>query len=115
MNERCSEILREERQKYIDKLKAKLSSLPRSSKQWWRINRELMHQKAKISSIPPLREGNEWILNAKDKADSFAKVFAAKNELPPEIVDTPFFGHADAFLDDSFHYEVALHCRFSRN
>ena len=100
MNERCSEILREECQKYIDKLKSKLSSLPRSSKQWWRINRELMHRKAKVSSIPPLREGKEWILNAKDKADSFARVFAAKNELPPEVVDTPFFGHADAFLDE---------------
>ena len=96
----CSDILLEERQKYVNKLKEKLSSLSRSSKQWWRINRELMHRKMKISSIPPLRDENTWILDAKGKANAFAKVFTAKNELPEELVDTPFFGHADTHWED---------------
>ena len=42
----CSETLREERSKYVEKLKAKLAELPRSprcSKQWWRINRDTCH------------------------------------------------------------------------
>ena len=43
-SKRCSEVLQEERSKYTEKLKAKLASLPRSSKQWWRINRELLQR-----------------------------------------------------------------------
>ena len=38
--ERCSEVLREERIKYVEVLNAKLAALPRGSKQWWRIIRE---------------------------------------------------------------------------
>ena len=59
-----------------------------------------MHRKMKISSIPPLRDENTWILDAKGKANAFAKVFTAKNELPEEVVDTPFFGHADMHWED---------------
>ena len=28
----------------------------------------------------------------REKADAFARLFSSKSELPPEIVDTPFFG-----------------------
>ena len=91
----CAQVLREEREKYVEKLKAKLASLPRCSKQWWRINRELLHRKANISSIPPLRNGTDWLLDAKAKANAFAETFAFKNRLPDEVVDTPFCGAPD--------------------
>ena len=45
----CTQILLEERLKYVDKLKEKLASLPRCSKQWWRSNRELLNRKANHS------------------------------------------------------------------
>ena len=86
----CTQVLFEERQKYVEKLKVKLAALPKGSKQWWRINRELLHRKANISAIPPLKDGTCWFTDAKAKADVFAKKFASKNELPPEVVDTPF-------------------------
>ena len=96
----CTQVLFEERQKYVEKLKVKLAALPKGSKQWWRINRELLHRKANISAIPPLKDGTCWFTDAKAKADVFAKKFASKNELPPEVVDTPFFGIPDMEIDN---------------
>ena len=46
--ERCSRILNEERQKYVQRLKEKLMSLPKGSKQWWKINRELLNKKVRF-------------------------------------------------------------------
>ena len=99
-NQKCTEILHQERAKYVESLKKKLASLPRSNKQWWRINRELLNRKCKLSSVPPLRDDDAWISDAKAKADSFAKCFASKNVLPPEEVDTPFFGNAEIDLTE---------------
>jgi len=96
----CSETLREERSKYVEKLKAKLAELPRCSKQWWRINRELLHRKANVSAIPPLRDGTNWLLDAKAKAHTFAKNFSFKNQLPEEVVDTPYCGDPDFEIFD---------------
>ena len=76
----------------MEALKAKVSALPRCSKQWWRINRELLRRKSNIASIPPLRDGTNWILDAKAKADTFAETFASKSKLAHELVDTPSFG-----------------------
>lgn len=99
-SEECSRILCEERNAYIEVLKAKLVSPPRSSKQWWRINRELLHRKGNAGSIFPLRDGITWLTDARGKADAFAKTFASKDQLPPELVDTPFFGLPIAEYDE---------------
>ena len=42
--EACAKILAEERARYVQELKQKLANLPKSSKQWWRINREFLEQ-----------------------------------------------------------------------
>ena len=84
----------------MEKLKAKLASLPRCSKQWWKINRELLHRKSNIASIPPLRSDSEWLTDAKAKANVFAENFARKNVLPEERVDTPFFAAPDMEMFD---------------
>ena len=105
-SKRCSEVLQEERSKYTEKLKAKLASLPRSSKQWWRINRELLQRKAKISSIPPLRDGTTWLMNAKEKADAFAKTFVSKMNCPQKLLTRPFLVLRTWDLTNSFPCEV---------
>ena len=87
---KCAQVLKEERAKWIQLTKTKLANLPRSSKRWWRLNRELLHRKANIVSIPTLREGTEWLSDATSKANAFARKFASKSELPEESVDTPF-------------------------
>jgi len=51
-----------------------------------------LRRKCNIASIPPLRDGTNWILDAKAKADTFAGTFVSKSKLAPELVDTPFFG-----------------------
>ena len=86
------QILNEERASYVQRVKTKLASLPRQSKQWWNLNRELMRRKAAVSSIPALRDGTQWLTDAKLKANVFARTFESKSQLPPERVDTPFFG-----------------------
>ena len=108
--EMCDEVLRQERAKYTEALKAKLVTLPKSSKQWWRINRELLNRKATLMTVPPLRDEGTWILEAKLKADTFAKTFAAKCQLVPETVDTPFFHEPDVEMMDF----VAMRTRFTR-
>ena len=53
-----------------------------------------------MKSIPPLRDGSTWLVDAKAKADIFANTFVSKSHLPPEVVDTPFFSMPDQELDD---------------
>jgi len=97
----CTRILGEERAKYIEATKIKLANLPKGSKEWWRINRELMHKKAKVSSIPVLRDSTgTWITNATAKANALATTLMAKAQLPAAAVDTPFFGQPAKEFND---------------
>jgi len=97
----CTKILGEERAKYIEQTKIKLANLPKGSKEWWRINRELMHKRGRVGSIPVLRDSNgTWLTEAKAKADALATTFDTKAKLPAETVDTPFFAEpAHEFKD----------------
>ena len=47
-------------------------------------------KKSKSSSLPPLRHNNEWILDAKTKANVLAEVWLQKSTLPADIVDCIF-------------------------
>ena len=89
---RCIQILGEERATYVQSIKLNLQNLRRHSKQWWRINRELLKKKASMSSIPTLRDESGWLTDAKRKADAFACTFSDKAILPAEVLDTPFLG-----------------------
>ena len=104
---KCAQILDEERAAWVQLTKTKLANLPRSSKRWWRLNRELLHRKANVVSIPTLRDGTGWLSDATSKANAFAHTFASKSQLPEESVDTPFFGVAD-MEHDRF---IAFRCR----
>ena len=85
---------------YVEQLKKKLAKLPKSSKQWWRINRELLNKKSRLTSIPTLRDDGKWLVDSKSKADAFANAFSSKSELPPEAADTPYFGQPDVEWQD---------------
>ena len=88
--EKCAGVLAEEHQKYVATLKEKIGKLKKGSKQYWRLNRELLCKKGRCSSIPPLRDGTLWVNSSKDKANVFAKTFAGKAVLPDESVDWRF-------------------------
>ena len=86
--------------RYLQKLKERISGLSKGSKQWWRLNRELLERKSRLSSIPPLRDDQKWITDSKEKANIFATVFDSKAKLPSEEVDCPYFGRPDVDLDE---------------
>ena len=84
--------------------------MKKGSKEWWRLNRELLQKKTKCSSIPPLRDGEVWINGSKEKADLFAKNFSEKSKLPDEFGDCIYVGRPDFELDDF----VALRTRYTK-
>ena len=64
------------------------------------MNRLFLRKQASVSSIPSLQDGATWLSDAKAKFDVFAKTFAGKAELLPEVVDTAFFDALDVeFID----------------
>ena len=69
---------------HVEKTREKINSLPRGSREWWRLNRSLLgrSQKQNVSS-PPLRDEKlGWILENDKKAELFADTFVAKAKLP---------------------------------
>ena len=62
-----------------------------------------------MSFIPTLKEDGVWLSAAKAKADAFARTFSSKSKLPEEVIDTPFFGHAEQESNDfvTFRARVA--------
>ena len=78
----CSAIIREEYVAYTVRLKDKLAKLPRNSKQWWQINRELMNNTKPKATIPPLKFETEWLSEPQSKADCLAKVFRDRCMFP---------------------------------
>ena len=52
-----------------------------ASKSWWSNARRLTDRKQRVSNIPALKCGTEWILEAEDKANCFANAFEANNSM----------------------------------
>ena len=55
-----------------------------SSKSWWSNARRLTDRKQRVSNIPALKRGTEWILEAEEKANCFVSAFEAKNSMIEE-------------------------------
>ena len=79
MAKECSAVFMEHHYAFINKMRAELANTKKSSKSWWSKARQLLDQKSKTSSIPAMKQGSTWILDAKGKADIFADTFAKKN------------------------------------
>ena len=79
--------------KYVSRLKRKIENVPRNSKQWWRLNRCLLHRRAKTSAIPPLRsESGTWVLQPELKANLFAETFRSQATLPDAAMEAVIQG-----------------------
>ena len=79
----CSQGILEAYHTHTGKVREELLCAKRGSKKWWTKSRELLQQKAKISSIPALKDqGGEWIHDAEAKANLFANTFKDKFKLP---------------------------------
>ena len=94
VRQECADTLRSSYCKYIFALRDKISELPKGSKKWWSLNRELLCKKARVSAIPPLKNTDgQWLTDPKDKANLFADAWSAKCQLPEER-DDPFVGRS---------------------
>ncbi len=79
----CSDTLTKAFLEYQHKLKTKIAELPRTSKEWWKHNRELLNRKTKASTIAPLKnQRGQWVVDPKGKADLLAETFQEKSRLP---------------------------------
>ena len=86
--DKCAQVLNDAYHDYVAKLKIMISGLQKSDKQWWRLNRELINKKNKLSSIPPLKDSHgKWCLDNLAKANLLASTWAAKCMLPAPIED----------------------------
>ena len=105
---RCNATLMEERNKYLDVLKTKLSNLGRGSKQWWNITKQMLRNRVQIKFFPPLKTiDGEWKIEPKDKANALAKHFESKFRMPPEG-DEQFFHAAPS---DTFPNRLIIRAR----
>ena len=101
----CVRILKEEYGRYETKLKEELAKLPKGSKKWWKLNRQLLNKKKQTSSIPPLKYEGEWLHEAKDKADLSRGPFPRKPscQMTPRIV--LFLAYQFTNLKNSLSYD----------
>jgi hypothetical protein len=75
----CSAGLKEEYDKYVNREKEALKTIPKATKGWWSRTRRLLRQRERNSAIPALRdEKGEWTLDARDKADLLARTLRNK-------------------------------------
>ena len=77
-----SQVLAKEYAAHAIRLRTTLASLPRGSKRWWKLNRELLNRQSRIASIPPLKKDEQWMHTPQDKANSLMDSFANKCTLP---------------------------------
>ncbi len=89
LERKCSKTLAAAFLRYQNELRERILSLPKSSKNWWRLNKELLNRKTKPSTIPPLKVGKNWVLDPAGKADLLAQTFRSKSQLPPADPEMP--------------------------
>ena len=81
----CSEVLNAAFLKYQSELRTRILNLSKASKEWWRLNRELLNRRSKHSTIPPLKTSEgRWVLEPREKANLLATTFQSKSKLPED-------------------------------
>ena len=79
----CSAGFLEEFEAYVKRTREKLRTLPRSSKQWWKLSRFLAAGIKKASRVPALkRTDGTWARKPVEKAELFLEIFTQKYKLP---------------------------------
>lgn len=107
--DKCSQVLTEEHDKYVSRMRRKLSQLPRSDRGWWRLAKALAGKRSKSSGIQPLKKTTgEWVRSSEGKAELLAETFERKSRLPAEeLNEYATIGEGD-FADDTF---LPVRCR----
>ena len=68
-----------------------MQKLPKNSKQWWSLAKQLMRRNSSASFFPPLRSRDgTWLLEPKEKADALTDVLNDKFHLPVEELEIFF-------------------------
>ena len=73
--------------------------LPRHSKQWWILSKQLFRKNCAASFFPPLKRGSTWHREPQEKAQLFAETFSSKFVLPAEKHELLFFGAVPRMLN----------------
>ena len=82
LTQACSDGVLQEFHLWVQKMRDIIARLPRGSKQWWSKTRELLMKVQKVCSIPALKNAEEeWVRDAKGKADLLAVTFGRKNAM----------------------------------
>ena len=78
----CSNIVKQEYDKWTAKLRGDLVHMKTGSKAWWKQEKQLQLQKQRCSSIPALRNRDgDWIRDSEGKANLLATTLAGKYKL----------------------------------
>ena len=105
----CSRIILEEHDKHIDRVRRKLSGLPRSSRGWWKLANALAGKQSKSSGIQPLKsETGVWARTSAEKAELLAATFLRKSSLPLEEENEYSAIGSEHFTEDIF---LPIRCR----
>ena len=78
----CSQVLAKEYAVHVKRLRTTLANLPRGSKIWWKLNRELLNRQSRIALIPLLKKDEQWMHTPQDKTNTLMDIFAIKCTLP---------------------------------
>ena len=84
---KCAETLRAAYHDFVADTRKRLLSLKRSSREWWKLARELMSLNAPRETIPPLKSGTGWAKSSTEKANLFSQTFLEKEQLEPEEIN----------------------------
>jgi len=55
LRDQCAAAIKGSYQSYVTRLKGEIQKLPKGSKRWWALNRQLLSKKSRVTSIPPLK------------------------------------------------------------
>ena len=71
---KCSEAIRDEFSKYVARVRKQLLELPPSSKQYWRLSKQIMFRPTGKGVIPALRQDDKnWARSAEANAGCLAR------------------------------------------
>ena len=78
--DRCTAGFRAAQAGFLTRTRDKLRNS--SSKDWWKISKELLAKSTGSENIPPLKSGDTWAKDPASKARLLASTFSAKSQLP---------------------------------
>ena len=109
---KCAKVLRDARAAYFASLKTELDNLPKGSKRWWSLNRQLLNRQSHSVFFPPLRDSDgQWCKTPESKAAAFKQNWEAKFQLPPETHEL-FFARIPDIIAPWFPIRPRLVKRF---